>query len=250
LDCTLVVVATPVWVPLGVLIAAWVKLVSPGPTLFRQERIGHLGARFFCLKFRTMKVNADTAVHREHLNHLMTSNQPMKKLDATGDRRLIPGGLWLRTLGLDELPQIINVLRGEMSLVGPRPSTAYEYEMFQPQHRQRCETLPGLTGLWQVKGKNRTTFEKMMELDLAYVKTKSFFLDVKILASTPPAILLQVWDVRAARKAATGAPAAELAAEAQSPSSRSGTVFKTPKPGPGARPAVGRGASYGMAGGA
>ena len=230
-------------------IAAWVKLVSPGPVLFRQERIGHLGTRFFCLKFRTMKVNADTTVHREHLNHLMTSNRPMKKLDATGDPRLIPGGLWLRTLGLDELPQIINVLRGEMSLVGPRPSTAYEYEMFQPQHRQRCETLPGLTGLWQVKGKNRTTFEKMMELDITYVKTKSFFLDMKILARTPPAILLQVWDVRAARKAAAQAQAAELAARARLQSSLRGTVRKVPKPGSEARPGVGRPASYQLAGG-
>lgn len=222
LDCTLVAVGTPVWVPLGVLIGAWVKLVSPGPALFRQERIGHMGARFRCLKFRTMKVNADTAVHREHLNHLMTSNRPMKKLDATGDGRLIPGGLWLRTLGLDELPQIINVLRGEMSLVGPRPSTAYEYEMFQPQHRERCETLPGLTGLWQVKGKNRTTFEKMMELDITYVKTKSFLLDVEILASTPPAILLQVWDVRAARKAAAKAPPVEIMARGMPPASQRG----------------------------
>jgi lipopolysaccharide/colanic/teichoic acid biosynthesis glycosyltransferase len=249
-ESTLVAVGTPVWVPLGVLIAAWVKLVSPGPALFRQERIGHMGARFRCLKFRTMKVNADTAVHREHLNHLMTSNRPMKKLDAAGDGRLIPGGLWLRTLGLDELPQIINVLRGEMSLVGPRPSTAYEYEMYQPQHRQRCETLPGLTGLWQVKGKNRTTFEKMMELDITYVKTKSFLLDVKILARTPLAILLQVRDVRAARKAATRAQAAQTAAPAQLQSSLHGTVLKAPKRGPAGRPGVGRAASYRLAGGA
>jgi len=193
----------PLWLPLGILIAAWVKLVSPGPALFRQERIGHMGARFLCLKFRTMKVNADTTVHREHLNHLMTSNRPMKKLDSTGDSRLIPGGLWLRSLGIDELPQIINVLRGDMSLVGPRPSTAYEYELFQPRHRRRCETLPGLTGLWQVNGKNRTTFEKMMELDVTYCETKSLFLDLKILISTPFAILRQVWDVRASRKAAS-----------------------------------------------
>jgi lipopolysaccharide/colanic/teichoic acid biosynthesis glycosyltransferase len=192
----------PAWVPLGVVIGAWVKMVSPGSALFRQERIGHLGTRFYCIKFRTMKVNADTRVHREHLNQLMTSNRPMKKLDATGDSRLIPGGLWLRALGLDELPQLINVLRGEMSLVGPRPTTAYEYELFQPCHRRRCETLPGLTGLWQVKGKNRTTFEEMMELDVAYVESKSFFLDVKILASTLPAIIIQVCDVCASRKEA------------------------------------------------
>jgi exopolysaccharide production protein ExoY len=224
LDCTLVVVATPVWLPLGALIAAWVKLVSPGPALFRQERIGHLGARFLCLKFRTMKVNADTTVHREHLNHLMTSNRPMRKLDAAGDSRLIPGGLWLRSLGLDELPQIVNVLRGEMSLVGPRPSTAYEFEMFQPRHRRRCETLPGLTGLWQVKGKNRTTFEKMMELDLIYVETKSLFLDVKIIAATLPAILLQVWDVQIERRAAAKAKQAEIATWPKPPSGARGGV--------------------------
>ena len=100
LDCTLVLLSAPVWLPLGAAIAAWVKLVSPGPALFRQERIGHLGVRFLCLKFRTMKVNADSTVHREHLNHLIASNQPMKKLDAAGDSRLIPGGLWLRTLGV------------------------------------------------------------------------------------------------------------------------------------------------------
>jgi lipopolysaccharide/colanic/teichoic acid biosynthesis glycosyltransferase len=202
LDCTLVVMSAPAWVPLGLLVAAWVKLVSPGPALFRQERIGHMGARFLCLKFRTMKLNADTTVHREHLNHLMTSNRPMKKLDSTGDSRLIPGGLWLRTLGVDELPQILNVLRGEMSLVGPRPATAYEYELYQPSHRRRCETLPGLTGLWQVSGKNRTTFERMMELDLAYVQSKSLFLDMKIIAGTIPAILVQIFDVRAGRKEA------------------------------------------------
>ncbi len=92
LDCTLVMMSAPVWLPLGLLVAVWVKLVSPGPALFRQERVGHMGARFLCLKFRTMKLNADTTVHREHLNHLMTSNRPMKKLDSTGDSRLIPGG--------------------------------------------------------------------------------------------------------------------------------------------------------------
>ena len=226
LDCSLIVVTAPVWLPLGMLIVAWVKLVSPGPALFRQERIGHLGARFDCLKIRTMKVNADTAVHREHLNHLMTSNRPMKKLDTTGDSRLIPGGLWLRALGVDELPQVINVLRGEMSLVGPRPSTAHEYEMFQPRHRQRCETLPGLTGLWQVKGKNWTTFERMMELDLVYVKNKSLFLDLQIIASTLPAILVQVWDVRIGRRATAKAPPAEIAAGVLPQNSPRGTVFR------------------------
>ena len=126
----------------------------------------------------------------------MASNQPMNKLDRAGDTRLIPGGLWLRSLGLDELPQLINVLRGEMSLVGPRPCVAYEYEMFQPRHRRRCQTLPGLTGLWQVNGKNKTSFERMMDLDLTYVEKQSLFLDLKIIVFTVPAILIQVWDTK------------------------------------------------------
>ena len=206
MDCTLVLAAAPVWLPLAALIAAWVKLVSPGPALFRQERIGHMGARFFCLKFRTMKVNADAAVHREHLNHLMASNRPMKKLDTAGDSRLIPGGLWLRALGVDELPQIVNVLRGEMSLVGPRPSTAYEYEMFQPQPspalRDAARSDGPLAGEAERTGR---LLREMMELDLAYVENKSLLLDVKIIAGTLPAILLQVWDVQTGRSAAAKA---------------------------------------------
>jgi lipopolysaccharide/colanic/teichoic acid biosynthesis glycosyltransferase len=200
LDVACVLVTSVFWAPVWLMIGMFIKIVSPGPVLFRQERVGHLGKRFRCLKFRTMAVNTDTAVHQAHLNHLMTSNQPMKKLDGLGDKRLIPGGLWLRALGVDELPQLINVLRGEMSLVGPRPCIAYEYENFQPRHRQRCGTLPGLTGLWQVNGKNRTTFDKMMELDLAYVEKKSLLLDLKIIARTLPAILLQVWDTTARSK--------------------------------------------------
>jgi len=161
-----------------------------------------------------MKVNADTTVHKEHLSKLMSSNQPMRKLDSTGDKRLIPGGLWLRTLGVDELPQLINVLRGEMSLVGPRPTTPYEFEMFQPNYRQRCKTLPGLTGLWQVNGKNRTTFERMMELDLSYVEKKSLWLDLTIIAGTVPAILLQLWDVKVVARRKARTEAAPLAAPA------------------------------------
>jgi len=201
LDMICVLAGSILWAPAWLMIALFIKIVSPGPVLFKQERIGHLGKRFRCLKFRTMAINADTGVHQAHLNQLMSSNLPMRKLDGVGDPRLIRGGLWLRALGADELPQLINVLRGEMSLVGPRPCVAYEYEMFLPRHRQRCETLPGLTGLWQVNGKNRTTFEKMMELDLAYVERKSLFLDLTILAGTVPAILLQVCDIKKWRKA-------------------------------------------------
>jgi exopolysaccharide production protein ExoY len=207
LDINCVLAAMMVWAPLCVVIAIFIKIVSPGPILFRQKRIGHMGKEFRCLKFRTMSPNADTGVHHQHLRQLMASKQPMKKLDGIGDARLIPGGLWLRALGLDELPQLVNVLRGEMSLVGPRPCIAYEYELDRPRHRQRCETLPGLTGLWQVNGKNKTTFEGMMELDLAYVEKKSFFLDCKIIVCTVPAILVQAWELRAGRKSVARAMA-------------------------------------------
>jgi exopolysaccharide production protein ExoY len=202
LDIVFILAGAILWAPVCLIIGILIKIVSPGPILFQQERVGHTGKMLRCLKFRTMSVNADTGVHQKHLTQLMTSNQPMKKLDGAGDTRLIPGGLWLRSLGLDELPQLMNVLRGEMSMVGPRPCVPYEYAMFQPRHRQRCDTLPGLTGLWQVNGKNRTTFEKMMELDLAYVERKSLLLDLKIMAFTVPAIFLQVWDIKTGRKAA------------------------------------------------
>jgi lipopolysaccharide/colanic/teichoic acid biosynthesis glycosyltransferase len=200
LDIALVLAASIIWAPLCVLIALFIKAVSPGPVLFRQERVGLMGRRFCCLKFRTMHFNADSGIHQQHLNRIVTANEPLKKLDAA-DPRIIPGGLWIRSLGLDELPQLINVLRGDMSLVGPRPCVPYEYEMFLPHHRRRCETLPGLTGLWQVNGKNRTTFDRMMELDAAYVDTKSLLLDLKIIVLTLPAVLIQVWDVKMARRA-------------------------------------------------
>ena len=177
-------------------LAILIKLVSPGPALFRQERIGYQGKRFTCFKFRTMLVNADTGVHQGHLTRLMDSNVPMKKLDAAGDPRLIPFGLLLRSLGLDELPQIFNVIRGEMSMVGPRPCVPYEYENYSPHHRRRLEAVPGLTGLWQVSGKNRTTFERMVDLDIFYATNKTFFLDLKIIFKTIPAIISQTKDIK------------------------------------------------------
>jgi exopolysaccharide production protein ExoY len=216
LDIICVLAGSILWVPAWLVTGIFIKIVSPGPIIFKQERVGHRGRLFRCLKFRTMAVNADICVHQKHLNQLMTSNQPMKKLDSTGDPRLIPGGLWLRSLGVDELPQLINILRGEMSLVGPRPCVPYEYEMFLPHHRQRCDTLPGLTGLWQVNGKNRTTFEKMMELDLSYVEKKSLFLDVKIIVCTVPAVLLQVWDAKTGRKSAPVRPNRQLVHQSSS----------------------------------
>jgi lipopolysaccharide/colanic/teichoic acid biosynthesis glycosyltransferase len=195
LDIACVLVALPVLSLVGLAVAAVIKIVSPGPVFFRQERIGYRGRPFMCFKFRTMCVDADTDVHKGHLEELMSSNLPMTKLDGD-DARVIPGGIWLRSLGLDELPQLINVLRGEMSLVGPRPCVSYEFEKYLPRHRIRCATLPGLTGLWQVNDKNNTTFEEMMELDIYYVHNKSLWLDLSILTRTVPAVLLQTREVR------------------------------------------------------
>ena len=199
LDLTCVILALPVLLPLGLLIAVYIKLVSPGPAFFRQKRIGTLGKAFMCLKFRTMKVNADPSAHEEHLKTVMTSNQLTAKLDYSGDKRLIFGGMLLRSLGVDELPQLINVLRGEMSLVGPRPCLPYEFELYLPRHKRRCEAPPGLTGLWQVSGKNRTTFEEQINLDIQYVERKSFWLDAKIIALTFPAILTLVLEMKPRR---------------------------------------------------
>jgi exopolysaccharide production protein ExoY len=216
LDVTCILLAMPILLPLSLLIGLIIKIVSPGPLFFQQERIGYLGRPFRCFKFRTMIVNADTGVHQGHLADLMASNRPMAKLDGA-DPRVIPGGVWLRALGLDELPQIINVLRGEMSLVGPRPCVSYEYERYLPRHRGRCGTLPGLTGLWQVSGKNKTTFEEMMELDLFYVRTKSLRLDLSILIRTLPAVLIQTLEARRKKRGAlppeSGARPAEGSAD-------------------------------------
>jgi lipopolysaccharide/colanic/teichoic acid biosynthesis glycosyltransferase len=186
-------VTAPLWLSVAFLIAVIVKLVSRGPVLFVQERVGFRGELFRCFKFRTMKVNAETAVHQQHLQSLMKSGRPMAKLDGA-DNRLIPGGRYLRSLGLDELPQIINVLRGEMSLVGPRPCLPYECEDYLPRHCWRFATLPGLTGLWQVNGKNKTTFEEMIDWDIRYVVARSLLLDISILLRTIPAILRQFWE--------------------------------------------------------
>ena len=200
LDVALVLLALPVLVPLMITIALIIWTVSEGPILFRQERVGLRGSRFMCFKFRTMKANNDTAVHQGHLADLMGSNKPMMKMDVKGDPRIIPLGVPLRASGLDELPQILNVLRGDMSLVGPRPCVSYEYEKYLPWQKERFNTLPGLTGLWQVSGKNRTTFDEMIQLDIEYSRTKTMWKDLWIITKTIPALLVQMRDTRRGRK--------------------------------------------------
>jgi exopolysaccharide production protein ExoY len=201
LDITCCLVALPC-LGLATLFAAMVILtLAPGPIFFRQERVGYKGRRFKLYKFRTMHVGAATSTHQSHLVQLMASNHPMQKLDAKGDSRLIPGGWLLRASGLDELPQIINVLRGEMSIVGPRPCIPYEFEHYTALQRTRLNSAPGLTGLWQVSGKNRTTFDEMIRLDIRYSETKSLVLDCAIILRTIPALCVQINDTRKAKQA-------------------------------------------------
>jgi lipopolysaccharide/colanic/teichoic acid biosynthesis glycosyltransferase len=194
IDLAMVTLLFPVWLPIMTLVALWVAVTSPGPIFYQQPRIGFKGRRFMLIKFRTMKVNAETHIHEAYLEHLIVSDRPMIKLDSTGDPRLILGGKFLRATGLDELPQIFNVLKGEMSLVGPRPCTVGEFERYAPEQRARVNALPGLTGLWQVNGKNRTTFRQMIEMDIFYSRNISLSLDLKIILRTLPAIVGQFSD--------------------------------------------------------
>src|ERR1019366_947490 len=200
LDLALIVAVAPGLLILGVGVALVVICGSRGPIFFRQRRVGYRGHQFDCYKFRTMQVNAETGTHRDHFRHLMGTEVPMTKLDARNDPRLIPLGALLRATGLDELPQLINVVRGEMSLVGPRPCIPYEYELYQPSQRRRCDAVPGLTGLWQVSGKNRTTFNEMIRLDVEYSQRLSLWLDLKIIFQTLPALWQQCLDIRAHKR--------------------------------------------------
>lgn len=197
-DIALIALSLPFSLPLGLFILAWIKGVSPGPVFYRQARIGCGGRVFNILKFRSMKVDAPTSTHEQHLEQLIRSNAPMTKLDGAADPRIIPGGRCLRAMGLDELPQLINVLRGDMSLVGPRPSTPNEYELFTEEQKSRAAVLPGLTGYWQVSGKNKLTFQQMIELDLQYVSKMSLGMDLAIVVATIPAMMLQFMESRTA----------------------------------------------------
>jgi exopolysaccharide production protein ExoY len=191
LDIACIVTALPVLLPVMIVIGLLITVLSDGPVVFRQKRIGHRGRPFLCLKFRTMVVSSDPDVHRRHLEQVLGSSQPMTKIDMKGDDRLIPLGWLLRATGLDELPQMINVLRGEMSLVGPRPCLPFEYECYQPWQRERFNAVPGLTGLWQVSGKNHTTFDEMIRLDIQYSRNLSLWSDIGIMLRTLPVLVAQ-----------------------------------------------------------
>jgi lipopolysaccharide/colanic/teichoic acid biosynthesis glycosyltransferase len=184
--------------PLLLIIALAVKLTSRGPVLFRQDRVGQYGRRFTFLKFRSMRADNDPSVHKEYVTKLIAGEaKRMPSRDAgegvyklAQDSRVTRLGRFLRMTSLDELPQLLNVLRGDMSLVGPRPPIPYELAAYQTWHRRRLlEVKPGITGLWQVTGRSRVKFDDMVRLDLRYAMSWSPWLDVKILARTPGAVI-------------------------------------------------------------
>lgn len=192
--------------PLIIIHFLYLRIMSPGPIFFKQERVGKLGKKFMFYKFRTMDANVNNSQHCQYLKELIKGNnelgcdRPMKKLDLDDDPRIIRGAHFIRKLCIDELPQFINVLRGEMSLVGPRPCIPYEAEEYLRWHKKRFYTTPGMTGLWQVSGKNNLTFKEMIRLDIKYENEFSLWLDMKIFFKTIPAIIIQLNDSRAERR--------------------------------------------------
>ena len=185
--------------PVFLFIALAIKSTSKGPILFRQRRIGRHGEPFTFLKFRSMYVGSDASIHRDYVKRLIAGKAERQSSQGNGegvykltkDPRVTRVGAFLRKTSLDELPQFINVLIGEMSLVGPRPPVPYEVESYDLWHRRRIlEAKPGITGLWQINGRSRVEFDEMVRLDLQYARTWSPWLDVKILFRTPGAVLL------------------------------------------------------------
>ena len=184
-----------VFAPVLLAVFAAVKWTSPGPALYRQIRVGRRGEPFAMLKFRSMYVNAGHGIHQDYMAQFIKSSghQPRNGNEVfklTNDPRITPPGRFIRKTSLDELPQFWNVLRGDMSLVGPRPPIPFEVEQYQPWHRRRVlEAKPGVTGPWQVNGRSRTTFDEMVRLDLRYARTHSLWTDIMILAATPRAMV-------------------------------------------------------------
>ena len=184
-DIVVALLALILFSPIMLLAALLIRLTSPGPIIFRQVRVGKGGRYFWCYKFRSMCVDAEQK--KQQLLHLNEAKGPVFKMKR--DPRVTPVGAILRKLSIDELPQLINVLKGDMSIVGPRPPIPSEVEQYNEQARQRLAVLPGLTCLWQVSGRSNISFDRWVELDLAYIENMSFLTDLKILLQTIPAVL-------------------------------------------------------------
>jgi lipopolysaccharide/colanic/teichoic acid biosynthesis glycosyltransferase len=197
LDLLVAVLVLIVLAPLLLVIAVMVRLDSSGPSVFRQRRVGRGLEPFQLYKFRTMRSGADTAPHQAYVQALIASAQTSEKSEKgqlyklAVDDRITRVGRVLRSWSLDELPQLINVLKGEMSLVGPRPVIPYEVEQYPQEYLGRFSVKPGLTGLWQVSGRNTKTYHEMVTADLEYAETRSLWIDIKILFKTIPVVLLR-----------------------------------------------------------
>jgi lipopolysaccharide/colanic/teichoic acid biosynthesis glycosyltransferase len=189
IDIVVASIALVVLSPILLVVSAIIKISSPGPALLKQQRIGRARQPFTIWKFRTMHPQASESAHQRHVNTLIEMDAPLTKLDAQ-DPRVFPAGRIIRRCYLDELPQLVNVFRGDMSLVGPRPLPPYESDQIKP--RARFRALPGMTGLWQVSGKNKTTFAEMIRLDIAYGENLSLLGDLRILAKTVPVIVAEL----------------------------------------------------------
>ncbi len=180
--------------PLFLTLAVWIKASSKGPVFFRQQRVGQFGKPFTLLKFRSMIIDNDPTIHKEYVKQLICSEENGEACDGVykiqDDPRVTPAGRFIRKTSFDELPQLINVLIGEMSLVGPRPPIPYELEFYNIWHRRRIlEMKPGITGLWQVKGRSTTTFDEMVRLDIRYSRQWSLWLDLSLLIQTPLVVM-------------------------------------------------------------
>jgi lipopolysaccharide/colanic/teichoic acid biosynthesis glycosyltransferase len=193
IDVAVVCVAILVLSPILLLCSILVSTTSRGPALFGQQRIGRAGGTFTMYKFRTMRHGCDDSFHRAYVTRLLTEEHPpvggsgdLYKLQA--DPRVTAFGRFLRRTSLDELPQLINVIKGEMAIVGPRPALPYEVELFEARHRVRFAVRPGITGLWQVSGRGRLTMREALELDVAYVEQQRLALDLLIMVKTVPAL--------------------------------------------------------------
>jgi len=193
IDIFVAITGIIIFSPLLFIYVAFLKIISPGPVFFKQERVGYGGKIFSMIKLRTMHPNSDSSIHAKHMAEIISGDDendlymPISKVP--NDPRIIPFCNILRSTGVDELPQLMNVLLGEMSLVGPRPSIPYEVDEYKNWFADRFDVVPGLTGLWQVSGKNRLPFNEMIRLDIKYIRTLSFWLDIKILMLTPIAII-------------------------------------------------------------
>jgi exopolysaccharide biosynthesis polyprenyl glycosylphosphotransferase len=197
LDAAAAALLLTITAPLFLVIALLIKRSGPGPVFFVQERLGRDGQPFRFFKFRTMEHNSDDAIHRQFAAMFINGdedgcrrkNGDQKVFKMCRDPRVTRIGCWLRRTSLDELPQIFNVLRGDMSLVGPRPPIAYEIEHYQPWHMERLKVTPGLTGLWQVSGRSSVPFEEMVRMDVQYINHWSLWLDLRIMLKTVPVVL-------------------------------------------------------------